>query len=215
MKNREPAKTSPHREPCFGNCQRAVVVRSLGAGEVGARVRQVGKTKVTFLTRNGRPRSSHHVYQWQIGDRQVLCSASMRAYKFLDAEFGLKSLRERRLKISTLHDLNDPFELLPYEMSDRNHRSALRETRNQMARNRGILCFSADWRDPVIWAHYSDKHRGLCLGFEIPDEKCSRVRYVVSRLPFPARLALADAEKLHSTKYINWKYEQEIRVWLH
>lgn len=137
----------------------------------------------------------------------------MRAYKFLDAEFGLKSLRERRLKISTLHDLNDPFELLPYEMSDRNHRSALRETRNQMARNRGILCFSADWRDPVIWAHYSDKHRGLCLGFEIPDEKCSRVRYVVSRLPFPARLALADAEKLHSTKYINWKYEQEIRVW--
>jgi len=131
----------------------------------------------------------------------------MRAYKFLDEHFGLKSLREKRLKISTLPDLNDPFELLPYEMSDRNRRSALRETRDQLARNRGILCFSADWTDPVIWAHCSDKHRGLCLGFDIPDEKCSRVSYVVNRLPFPAKPALADGERLHSTKYINWKYE--------
>ena len=64
-----------------------------------------------------------------------------RASKFLDAQFGLESLREKRLKISTLNDLNDPFELLPYEMSDRNPRSALRETRDQLARDRGILCF--------------------------------------------------------------------------
>ena len=77
----------------------------------------------------------------------------------------------------------------------------------------GMLCFSADWRDPVIWSHYSDKHRGLCLGFEIPDEKCLKVKYVEKRLPFPATPTLADADVLHSTKFINWKYEQEIRVW--
>ena len=137
----------------------------------------------------------------------------MRAYKFLDAQFGLKSLREKRLKISTLDDLNDPFELLPYEMADRNRRSALRATRDQLTRNRGMLCFSADWRDPVIWAHYSDKHRGICLSFEVPDEKCRKVNYVANRLPFPAKLSEADAEKLLFTKYVSWKYEQEIRVW--
>jgi hypothetical protein len=111
----------------------------------------------------------------------------MRAYKFLDPEFGLKSLREKRLKISTLPDLNDPFELLPYEMADRNRRGALRKARDDMAAKNGLLCFSADWKDPVIWAHYSDKHRGLCLGFEIPDEKCQRVRYVARRLTLPAK----------------------------
>ncbi|HXM22427.1 MAG TPA: DUF2971 domain-containing protein [Terriglobales bacterium] len=137
----------------------------------------------------------------------------MRAYKFLDSNFGLKSLREKRLKISTLHDLNDPFELLPYELSDRNLRRALRATRDELATRRGILCFSADWKDPVIWAHYSDKHRGLCLGFEIPDEQCRRVKYVPKRLPFPAGPVLGDAETLLFTKFINWKYEQEIRVW--
>jgi len=42
----------------------------------------------------------------------------MRAYKFLSAHFGLKSLYEKRLTISTIDDLNDPFELLPYNLSD-------------------------------------------------------------------------------------------------
>lgn len=143
----------------------------------------------------------------------MLCSESVRAYKFLDAHFGLKSLRERRLKISTLHDLNDPFELLPYEMSYRTRRAALRATRDQLTRNRGILCFGAEWRDPVVWAHYSDKHKDLCLGFEIPDEKCRKIDYVENRLRLPIKLAEADAEKLLFTKYASWKYEQEIRVW--
>jgi hypothetical protein len=61
----------------------------------------------------------------------------MRAYKFLDEKFGIKSLQEKRLKISALDDLNDPFELLPYEMTDRNKRSALNATRKQIASNRG------------------------------------------------------------------------------
>ena len=98
-------------------------------------------------------------------------------------------------------------------MSDPTRRLALRRTRDNIARNRGVLCFSADWRDPVIWAHYSDKHRGLCLGFEIPDETSQRVTYVPRRLKLPVRPALADANALLFTKFISWDYEQEIRVW--
>ncbi len=136
----------------------------------------------------------------------------MLAYRFLDSQFGLKSLREKRLKVSVLRDLNDPFELLPYEMSDPNRRRALRKTRDEFASRRGILCFSADWRDPVIWAHYGDRHRGLCLGFDIPDDKCRRVEYTSKRLALPARPELVDARALLFTKYMNWAYEREIRV---
>jgi hypothetical protein len=93
----------------------------------------------------------------------------MRVYKFLDAKFGIKSLAEKRLKISTVEDLNDPFELLPFGMVDKTKRMALNLARTTWGTTHGMLCFSADWRDPVIWAHYSDKHHGLCLGFEIPD----------------------------------------------
>lgn len=139
----------------------------------------------------------------------------MRAYKFIDAQFGLKSLRERRLKISRIGDLNDPFELLPYNLANKNHRQALQKSREKLAANRGLLCFSTTWRDPVMWAHYSDKHRGICLGFEIPGNRdiCKRVSYRMERLPFPATLTLADADAMLFTKYSNWKYEQEMRMW--
>jgi hypothetical protein len=137
----------------------------------------------------------------------------MRAYKFLDEKFGIKSLHEKRLKISVLDDLNDPFELLPYEMSDRNKRSALNATRKEMASNRGLLCFSATWKDPLLWAHYADKHKGLCLAFDVPEEACKAVNYEKRRLKLPARPLLPDAEALIFTKYVNWQYEQELRIW--
>jgi hypothetical protein len=138
---------------------------------------------------------------------------NMRVYKFLDAHFGLKSLREKRLKISTLDDLNDPFELLPYEMTDRAKRDAFRGFQQDWAVKFGIICFSADWKDPVIWAHYSDKHRGLCLGFEILDEAGQPVRYIDTRLPLPEAFELAHANALLFTKYRNWAYEKEIRFY--
>ncbi len=137
----------------------------------------------------------------------------MRAYKFLDEKFGIKSLQEKRLKISVLDDLNDPFELLPYEMTDRNRRAALNATRRQIANNRGLLCFSATWKDPVLWAHYADKHKGLCLAFDVPQETCRAVTYEKRRLKLPAKPSLPDAQALIFTKYVNWQYEQELRIW--
>jgi hypothetical protein len=138
----------------------------------------------------------------------------MRAYKFLDEKFGIKSLHEKRLKISVLDDLNDPFELLPYQMTDRNKRAALNATRRQVASNRGLLCFSATWKDPVLWAHYANKHKGLCLAFDVPEEACKAVTYERRRLNLPAKPSLPDAEALIFTKYVNWQYEQELRIWV-
>jgi hypothetical protein len=43
----------------------------------------------------------------------------MRVYKFLSAEFGLKSLWEKRLKIATIDELYDPFDLLLFKILDR------------------------------------------------------------------------------------------------
>jgi hypothetical protein len=140
---------------------------------------------------------------------------AMRAYKFLNAHFGLKSLYEKRLKISTIDDLNDPFELLPYNLSDPKHRWAVHETRKQLAVGRGLLCFSADWRNPVVWAHYADKHKGLCIGFEIPKGRniIKVVKYVSKRLPFPVPPKIADAEAMLFTKFSSWRYERELRIW--
>jgi hypothetical protein len=139
----------------------------------------------------------------------------MRVYKFLTAHFGLKSLYEKRLKISTIQDLNDPFELIPYNLSDQTLRKDIRRSRDELGKSNGVMCFSADWHDPVIWAHYSDKHRGICLGFDVPEEKAKRVDYVVERLPFPSTppISIDHAKAMLFTKYASWQYEDEVRMW--
>jgi hypothetical protein len=134
----------------------------------------------------------------------------MRLYKFLTTEFGMKSLREKRLKISTLDDLNDPFELLPYEMRDRSLRRNFRSWARKFARICGILCFSSDWEDPVMWAHYADKHKGLCLGFEVPRKLGEKVEYAKRRLKIPEDRVFSSTQ-LFFTKYANWFYEKEVR----
>jgi hypothetical protein len=152
---------------------------------------------------------------------------TMRVYKFLNEQFGLKSISEGRLKHSRLHDLNDPFELVCCDVTDPYIRQSIYKTQYDLGVNHGMLCFSEAWNDPVIWAYYSDKHAGLCLGIELlgdtanpTDTLWKRVNYVNDLLPFPdnfLRAPMAErsafVEKLLYTKYQKWDYEKEIRTY--
>ncbi len=144
----------------------------------------------------------------------------MRAYKFLNQKYGIKSLCERRLRRTRIEELNDPFELRPYDLTDPNVRLAINAFRDEMSQRSGLLCFSAEWSDPLIWAHYSDKHQGLCLGFEVEEVNTKKVGYISTPLQFPVdflhlddQQQLLEAERMIYTKYQNWSYEQEIRTW--
>lgn len=136
-------------------------------------------------------------------------------------------MKKRRLKQSRISELNDPFELTPYDLTNPVFRMTFLNTRGDLNREKGLLCFSADWRNPLLWAHYSDKQKGLCFGFEIPEQKgdpendeSERVRYIERPETFPSNFAdLSDLERfllvrrILFTKFNDWYYEQEIRVW--
>ncbi len=145
----------------------------------------------------------------------------VRVFHFLNAQYGIDDIKRRRLKISTISDLNDPFELLSIDLSNRNLRKAFLATKEQMSKNRGILCFSMKWSNPVLWSHYADKHRGLCLGFDIPDDHLVPVSYTAKRLVKEAKQLSGTSSineetmlKFLSTKYAHWKYESEARRFL-
>jgi hypothetical protein len=145
----------------------------------------------------------------------------MRIFHFVNHRHGLENLRRRRLKIATINDLNDPFEFLGPASADRQIRKAFQETKNQLAANRGILCFSRNWKNPVLWSHYADRHRGLCLGFEMPDEYLTPVKYSSTRMDPNLLLAAGDEKsrevemrKILSTKYSHWRYESEVRCFI-
>lgn len=137
----------------------------------------------------------------------------MLLYRFLDVEFALKSIREKRLRISRIHELNDPFEFLGADLSCPEKRSALRTAKQELSRSHGLICFSKTWTNPVLWGHYADRHRGICLGFEIPDDLPRQVSYVNSRFTWPTQMDENFVMRLLFTKFVHWSYEDEYRVY--
>jgi hypothetical protein len=148
-------------------------------------------------------------------------SPSVRVFHFVSEKYGLDDIRRRRLKISRIQDLNDPFELLSIELSNKQLRDAFHATKEKLSTNRGILCFSKKWSNPVQWSHYADKHRGLCLGFDVADNRLLTVSYTAKWLLAEVEQLLATGHsdertmrRLLTTKFAHWKYENEVRCFV-
>jgi hypothetical protein len=137
----------------------------------------------------------------------------VRAYHLLSSHYALDNLRRRRLKIARLDDLNDPFDLWALAQPDRVLRMALRHHRKQFSRRFGMVCFSLSWQNPLLWSHYGDRHRGMALGFDLNPAKCKEVKYVAER-PVLKKVDLGVSHELLFTKFVDWKYEEEVRTFV-
>jgi hypothetical protein len=135
----------------------------------------------------------------------------MRAYHFVPSRYALDDLRHRRLKIARLDELNDPFELWAITQPDRRLRQAFRKTKNEIALRYGVLCFSLSWHNPLLWSHYADRHHGVALGFDVDNAILKPISYVKQR-PVLKQINVEVAHCLLFTKYIDWQYEHEARI---
>jgi Protein of unknown function (DUF2971) len=103
-------------------------------------------------------------------------------------------------------------EQLP-EQAGANMRSALRDAKR-------ILCLTADRSHPLQWAHYANKHQGVCIHFRCdPGSWCGgarKVQYRKDRLPILIPLNRQSDDELVDhlvfTKANFWRYENEYRV---
>jgi hypothetical protein len=139
----------------------------------------------------------------------------MRVFHLTHTEYALSNIALRRLKVARIADLNDPFELLAANLGgNKPLRNAMREWRNELHKTKGLLCFSCGWYSPVLWSHYADKHRGICLGFELTDTLAEPVKYVADRIPIRFPLTEGVVKQLLTTKYVHWSYEREQRVFV-
>jgi len=145
---------------------------------------------------------------------------TMRVYHFLSAEHGLDDLWKRRLKVSTFDKINDPFELNAIQFQLSRDQYLFQSLKENYLSKIGMICFSKCYDNPVQWSHYADRHRGICLGFDIEYNEENDVNYVNHRAMienFFAR-SFADQEKtiykILTTKFEHWKYEKEHRVFM-
>jgi hypothetical protein len=142
----------------------------------------------------------------------------MRVYHFLKAHYGIEAIKNRRIKVSRISTLNDPFEYLQYQTDNYFVKRLLQTRKSEINKKWGILCFSKNYTSPVQWAHYADGHQGLCLGFDIPEAHLMHVEYIKERASlkeFQKGLEFEEEEFIKhmlSKKYEHWAYEEECRM---
>jgi hypothetical protein len=86
----------------------------------------------------------------------------------------------------------------------------------------GVLCLAERPSNLLMWAHYADNHRGICLGFNASDTNpfFGRALKVTYSQTYPTVNLFRDSrdsyhETITLTKSDHWEYEQEWRIIKH
>jgi len=95
----------------------------------------------------------------------------------------------------------------------------LEKVYSQFVATVGIYCLSEKKDDLLMWAHYSDSHRGLCLEFRASEEGSFfwEVFKVIYQDDYPVvnMMRVGEPEEFRKallTKSAHWSYEQEWRI---
>lgn len=85
----------------------------------------------------------------------------------------------------------------------------------------GICCFSRKNEEILMWSHYADCHKGICLEFDVskdpdffvfPKNVAYQDNYPKIDVSLPEGI-LKYVSALLGTKYTKWSYEEEVRVY--
>lgn len=139
-------------------------------------------------------------------------------YHFLSSENAIDDLKNKWIKVSTLGTLNDPFEMMPYRRYKFKERQPYNKVFRAISKKWGLLCFSQDWNEPILWSHYADKHKGIAIGFETLQDTVLKVDYNPD--PIRKQIGLTSDSRtneklfldLAKVKYKKWEYENEYRI---
>ncbi len=88
----------------------------------------------------------------------------------------------------------------------------------------GIVSFSTTAKCPLMWSHYADQHRGVCVVYSVPDQGVPNLREVIydgSRKVLASDIRDMESDEAAKkrveeaallTKAGSWRYEKEWRL---
>lgn len=109
------------------------------------------------------------------------------------------------------HFINNPLYL----------RGSIQQYANGLASSIGVSCFSQKEDNLLMWSHYADKHKGVCLKFDM--YKDQDFFTIPVKVDYPKKYPQFDYFILRKTEYDlvqflvgtksdDWSYENEIRI---
>ena len=168
-------------------------------------------------------------------------------YKYCSYEVGLNDIiLKQSLKFSNPSEYNDPFDchesLIKLDLMNLNFETFIEEQYPNLSRNikRGLVrdfnskylykclleerkrfkitCFSLSYNNILMWSHYADKHRGICVGFQF--HPIYHDKFILTPVSYIDKIPLIDG-KVDAYKMIRywlsiksncWVYEKEVRA---
>lgn len=87
---------------------------------------------------------------------------------------------------------------------------------------RGFISFSNNWNSSIMWGHYSDNYKGICLGYTLNTDAQKNVKgieYIHKKVNFPYNLESSNNKTINKyyesilhKKQAKWTYENEYRL---
>lgn len=174
-------------------------------------------------------------------------------YKYFPIE-RISYLKDELIRFTQPMYLNDPFECLPAKPSEEEFNKASEQVADlcskqgiptsvekakltlqgvyekaysEVNNDIGILSLTKNWNNALMWAHYTNSHKGFCVGFdsqhsyfnnflEANSKQSKNIMDVVYsdkrvKIPMSTEQASLNFEP-YITKSVDWKYEEEVRV---
>lgn len=144
-------------------------------------------------------------------------------YKYVSVKHLEDIIVKNRLKLNDGTEFNDPFELLVFNKRTRKH---------ERIKGLHILCLTNSYRKKLMWSHYADSHKGICLTVKVPNHLVYPICYTSKRVFNDSNLdkilasnkvkykkslitpykSLSDNKKTALIKDKKWAYEKEYRI---
>ncbi len=144
-------------------------------------------------------------------------------YKYVSLDYVADILDNHRLYLSDGTNFNDPFEITV--TSKKAHKTRHVEGLH-------ILSLTNSYRNKLIWSHYTDSHKGVCLTVKVPNHLVYPICYSTKRIYDDSDVdkiisssvkitkksldkdfsALSKSKKIAYIKDKKWQYEKEYRI---
>lgn len=117
------------------------------------------------------------------------------------------SIEKRELEKQNIRDKSN-FQIKNFE-------NLINETLDKV----GVLCVTEKWDNFLMWSHYADNHRGVCVGFKSDTDifsKAIKVNYQEEKPIIAIPVQISDMESVYRSTYQTkakfWETEKEWRV---
>lgn len=114
-------------------------------------------------------------------------------YKYMSTEYAVEAIKKQRLFLNDGKSFNDPFELTIIQ----------KDSSISRIDDLHILCLTGGYSNKLIWSHYTNSHKGICLTVSVPKKWVVPVCYTGKRVAFDTDI---ESQIKKALKHNNNKY---------